>query len=195
LVEDIKAVNTGNAFFIRLGHRNLRVPPGHVRHVVLRDIDVQVPAGQPDKGYPFQGPPFLEPHNLVPSSIVGHRDAPIEDVQLERIKIRFGGGGSKSVAYRPFDKVPERPTDYPDFTMFGELPAWAIYMRHVKGLKIHDLSLTLDNPDYRIALVADDVASLSLKGLTSTAADTQPAIWFPSAKRGHHSIDVHKLGN
>jgi len=131
LVENIKAVNTGNAFFIRLGHRNLRVPPGKVRHVILRNIKVEVPIGRPDKGYPFPGPLFFEPHNLVPSSIVGHRDSPIEDVLLENIKITFGGGGSQKVAYRPFDKVPERPTDYPDFTMFGELPAWGIYMRHV----------------------------------------------------------------
>ncbi len=74
-VENIKAVNTGNAFFIRLGHRNLSVPPGRLQRVSLTDIDVQVPIGQPDVGYPFKGPPFIEPHNLVPSSIVGHRDA------------------------------------------------------------------------------------------------------------------------
>lgn len=182
LVEHIKAVNTGNAFFIRLGHRNLRVPPGKVRHIVLRDIDVQVPTGQPDKGYPFQGPPFLEPHNLVPSSIVGHESDPIVDVRLERIKIEFGGGGMKSVAFRPFNLVPERPSDYPDFTMFGELPAWAIYMRHVRGLKIQNLFITQVTPDYRPAFVADDVSLLSVSGLTTSGTDIHPTIATRGAK-------------
>lgn len=161
-VEDINAVNTGNAFFIRLGHRNLKAPPGHVRRLVLRNFDVQVPTGQPDKGYPFQGPPVLEPHNLTPSSIVGHRDDPIEDVSLENISIRFGGGGSKAVAYRTVDQIPERPSDYPDFTMFGELPAWAVYIRHAEGVKIRGMSLRLDRSDYRPALVFDDVNAISI---------------------------------
>jgi polygalacturonase len=176
LVENIRAVNTGNAFFIRLGHRNLHVPPGRVRHVILRDLDVQVPIGQPDKGYPFQGPPFLEPHNLAPSSIVGHRDVPIEDVLLANIKIRFGGGGSKDLAFRAFDQVPERPSDYPDFTMFGELPAWAIYVRHVKGLKVHGLSVTLDARDYRPAFVFDDVDGVSLGAVSVSGVDLKPTI-------------------
>jgi polygalacturonase len=165
-VENIRAINTGNAFFIRLGHRNLRVPPGHVRKVLLKNFDVQVPAGQPDKGYPFQGPPFTEPHNVDPSSIVGHETSPIQDVTLENITIRVEGGGSKSVAYRAIDKVPERPSDYPDFTMFGELPAWALYVRHVDGLRIRGLMVTLDHSDYRAPFVADDVSGLSAEGVT-----------------------------
>jgi len=188
IVENIKAVNTGNAFFIRLGHRNLRVPPGHVHRLILRDIDVQVPTGQPDKGYPFPGPPFLEPHNLVPSSIVGHRDEPIEDVLLERIKIRFGGGGTKSVAFRAVDQVPERPSDYPDFTEFGELPAWGIYLRHVKGLKIKDLTVTLDSADYRPAFVADDVNGLSMDAIKVTGVDPSPTIIV----RGSRDLHIDK---
>lgn len=171
LVEDVKATNTGNAFFIRLGHRNLRVPPGRVRRVTLRNFDVQVPAGQPDKGYPFQGPPFTEPHNVCPACIVGHEQVPIEDVLLERISIHMEGGGSASVANVALDKVPERPSNYPEFTSFGELPAWALYMRHVRGLKIKDMTVTLDKPDYRPPFVADDVASLTADPISVRGAE------------------------
>lgn len=179
VVEDVHAVNTGNAFFIRLGHRNLRVPPGSVRHVVLRNFDVQVTAGRPDDGYPFHGPIFEEPHNINPSSIVGHSEVPIEDVRLEHIKIRMPGGGNKAVAYRPLgllDKMPERAEFYPEFSMFGELPAWALYMRHVRGLRILDLQVILDRPDYRPAFVADDVWNLKSDTIAVRGADPTPML-------------------
>jgi polygalacturonase len=171
LVENIRATNTGNAFFIRLGHRNLGVAPGSVRHVVLRDFDVQVPAGQPDKGYPFQGPPFTEPHNVDPSSIVGHPQAAVEDVLLDNIKIRVEGGGSAKIANVSLDNVPERPSDYPDFTMFGELPAWGLYLRHVHGLRIHNFELILDHPDYRPPFAGDDLVGLKAEGIAVHGAD------------------------
>ncbi len=171
LVENVKAVNTGNAFFIRLGHRNLSAPTGRVRNVTLRDFDVQVPAGQPDQGYSFQGPPVTEPHNVFPSSIVGHTEVPIENVQLERINIRMAGGGSRAVADVAIDKVPERPSNYPEVTMFGERPAWALYVRHIKGLTIKELTVTVDKPDYRPPFVADDVSGLTADSVAVHGAD------------------------
>lgn len=162
-VSNIRARHTGNAFFVRLGHRNTKVAPGIVRRVHLKNFDVEVPAGRPDFGYPFKGPQFLEPHNLEPSSIVGHTERPIEDVTLENITIRTAGGGLPSVAYFATDHlayVPERATDYPEFTMFGELPAWALYVRHVKGLRIENFHALLGQRDYRPAFVASDVTDM-----------------------------------
>lgn len=159
-VGDIKAVHTGNPFFVRLGHRNVKGPIGRVKNVYLHDFDVEVPAGRPDPGYPFKGPQFSEPHNIEPASIVGHKEVTIENVRLERIKIRYPGGGSQAIANVPYtnlSKVPERAEHYPEFTMFGELPAWALYARHVKGLSIQDFSVSLDRKDYRPAFVFDDV--------------------------------------
>ncbi len=97
----IRAVNTGNAFFIRLGHRNSKLPPGKVRGITLRNFDVQVPATRPDAGYPFPCPPSPEVYNVCPSSIVGITEAPIEDVRLEKSGIRMPGGADTKVAYAP----------------------------------------------------------------------------------------------
>ncbi|MDR3692491.1 MAG: glycosyl hydrolase family 28 protein [Fimbriimonas sp.] len=188
LIEDIRAVHTGNAFFIRLGHRNTKIPPGKVRHVTLRDIDVEVPAGRPDFGYPFHGPQFLEPHNLEPASIVGHRDAPIEDVTLERITIHFAGGGRPSIAFLPvsrLDKIPERPTDYPEFTMFGELPAWGLFTRHVVGLHVRDLHLVLEAKDYRPAIVLDETSRAEFEGTHISGKDPRPRAVSHRSKRIH----------
>jgi hypothetical protein len=177
VVENVRATHTGNAFFIRLGHRNTKAPPGKVRHIVLRDFDVQIPAGRPDMGYRFEGPQFREPHNLEPASIAGLPQATIEDVRLEHIRIRFPGGGNAGIAYVPIGglgKVPERPTEYPEFTMFGELPAWALYARHVRGIYLKDFTVGRDATDYRPAFVFDDVSNVLTENLTVTGADRSP---------------------
>ncbi len=159
-IKHIRAKNTGNAIFLRLGHRNQRVAPGQFRKVHIKDVSVEVPKGRPDEGYALPGPPVKEPHNLMPSSIVGLTDHAIEDVVLEDIRITHAGGGRCAVACVPQDSlhlVPEREKDYPEFSMFGELPAWGIYARHVKGLTLKKIRLTLLESDYRPALIQDDV--------------------------------------
>ena len=82
--------------------------------------------------------------------------AGIEDVRLERIKVRFPGAGSTSVANVPFTalaKIPEYAEHYPEFNMFGEMPAWALFVRHAKGISIKDCSFSADATDYRPAVV------------------------------------------
>lgn len=159
-IQDVRARNTGNAFFMRLGHRNQRVPPGRFSNVTLRNFDVHVPAGKPDAGAAFEGPPVEKPHNLLPSSIVGLPGHPIQNVVLDRITIRFAGGGRPETAFIPVDSlhlVPECPKDYPEFSMFGELPAWGIFMRHVEGISMSKMHLLLMKEDYRPTYVRDDV--------------------------------------
>ena len=198
LVENIRAVHTGNAFFIRLGHRNTKVPVGRVSGVTLRNISVEVPAGRPDFGYTFHGPQFLEPHNLEPSSIVGHSQYPIQNVKLENIVIRMAGGGNRATAYVPLSKlakVPERPTDYPEFTMFGELPSWGIYLRHVDGIKISNVVLFLDKNDYRPAIVSDRVHNLNISGVKVIGPATNPTVAIRLTKKIHVSkgIDMVRI--
>jgi polygalacturonase len=55
-VEGIRATNTGNAIFLRLGNRNLKAPIGQLEDIVIRDVKVEVPSGAPDAGYETQGP-------------------------------------------------------------------------------------------------------------------------------------------
>lgn len=158
-ISNVKAKNTGNALFLRLGKRHTKTA-GILRNVYIHDVTVEVPRGRPDKGYPLPGPAVKEAQNLAPSSVVGLPEQAIEQVRLERITIVFGGGGTCKKACVPADslaKVPERPADYPEFTMFGELPAWGFYCRHVKGLHLRDIQLVLRKKDYRQPLIFDDV--------------------------------------
>jgi hypothetical protein len=55
------------------------------------------------------------------------------------------------------DAVPECEDAYPQCTMFGPLPAWGLYARHVDGLALRDVELTVQSPDMREMIVLDDV--------------------------------------
>lgn len=164
-IRDVTATNTGNAFFLRLGHRDQRVPPGKLRHVYIGNVRVEVPAGKPDKGYEMEGPIVDEPHNVFPSSIVGLPGHPVEDVTLEDIEITYPGGASRDSAYRSPDSVslvPEREGAYPEFSMFGELPASGLFVRHASGLRLKKVRFIFKKEDFRPAWFFDDVSGLTM---------------------------------
>lgn len=163
-VSNIKAVNTGNAIFIRLGHRSGEAP-GSVKHVTISNIKVQVPFGRPDSNYDLRGPEVNFFHNPFPSSIVGIAGNSIENVALENIEINYPGRATKGMAYIPLtrlEQVPEKVKDYPEFSMFGELPAYGFYVKHAKDITFKNIKLTLDNSDFRPAFVFDDVKGINM---------------------------------
>ena len=168
LVEDIKATNTGNAIFLRVGQIRGAKYPGTLKNVILRRIKVQIPFGRPDQSYNIRGPALPFFHNTFPSSITGIIGHPIESVLLEDIKIIYPGRGNAAYANLPIYRisdVPELPKKYPEFSMFGELPAWGFYVRHAEGLQMKNVVLKLKKFDYRPAIVFDDVDGLKLNEL------------------------------
>jgi polygalacturonase len=178
-IRDITAVNTGNAIVIRLGRRNQKAPAGILRRIYIGNVKVDVPAGKPDAGYTMEGPPVTIPHNVFPSSITGIPGSRVEDVILENITINYAGGAKKEQAYFGIDtleKVPERISSYPEFSMFGELPAWGFCIRHADGIKIKNMVLTCKGTDYRPAFIADDVKGLSLNALSIPQVKNKPVI-------------------
>jgi Glycosyl hydrolases family 28 len=207
-VDNINAENVGDAIFIRLGNRNEKGDAGILRGVRIADLKALIPLRKPDLGYPFEGPPdYLRyqynksskerpnlehpfigqpdyPYNLIPSSIVGISGHYIEDITLENIEIIFYGGGNKKVAQIKLDelnKVPEKISDYPEFSMFGELPAWGFYVRHVAGIKMKNIKLSYEKYDFRPAMVFDDVKEVYLEGIQIPTGKELPIILFNNA--------------
>jgi polygalacturonase len=184
-VRDIKATNTGNAIFIRLGHRNKDSVYSVLRNVYIGNVRVEVPKSKPDKGYPMEGPLLNYPHNIFPSSITGIPGHPVENVMLENIEISYGGGAKKEVAFFNIDslrKIPEKEPNYPEFSMFGELPAWGFYVRHVTGLKMKNIRMSYKEDDFRQAIIFDDVSGADLNGLTIPTAKELPVMLFNDVK-------------
>ena len=164
-VSNVHAKNTGNAIFIRLGHRGGE-KPGQIKNVRIRNMKVQIPFGRPDINYDMRGPSVNFFHNPIPSSITGIPEHLVENVVLENIEITCPGRASKGMAYVPLsrlEQVPEKIRNYPEFTMFGELPSWGFYVRHVKGITLKNIMLKLDEHDYRPAFVFDRIKELTME--------------------------------
>ena len=69
----------------------------------------------------------------------------------------------KGMAYMPLWRkgdVPEQINKYPEFTMFGELPSWGLYLRHIRNITLKNVRLTLKYSDFRPAIVEEDVEGL-----------------------------------
>jgi hypothetical protein len=201
-IQNVVAKNTGNAIFIRLGHRNTG-EIGTLKGVYIANVKAEIPLYKPDQGYPIEGPPdhlrpgfdkmpvrpshfhiyghpFL-PYNLIPSSIVGLPGYPVQDVTLENIEIIYGGAGSKEIAQiqlKDITKIPENPAQYPEFSMWGELPSWAFYMRHAEGIKMKNVTVSFLKTDFRPAFVTDDVKGIELDNVNISTAKEMPVMLF-----------------
>ncbi len=205
-IQNIVAVNTGNAIFIRRGHRNTDARNVTTKGIYIANVKVEVSFLKPDQGYPIEGPPdhlhpgydkmpvrpssfhiyghpYL-PYNLIPSSIVGIPGYPVQDVTLENIEISFGGHGSKDIANIPLTSItsiPENEAGYPDFSMWGELPAWGFYVRHADGIKMKNVIIKYLADDFRPAFVFDDAKSIDLTDVNITTAKEMPVVLFNNA--------------
>ena len=157
--DSIEVYNTGNAFFLRIGQR-VSGKKSRLENVKFSNMYVEIPATKPDSGYEYEGPIEDMPRNISPASIAGLPDAFISNINLKNIEIKYPGGGNPffaKISTDELDKVPEKPESYPEFSKFGELPAWGLYIRHAKGITVTKLRLSCQKKDYRTAIVLDDV--------------------------------------
>jgi hypothetical protein len=209
-IKNVNAKNTGNAIFIRLGHRNESGAVGQLKNIHIADLNIEVPLRKPDLGYPLEGPPDyiryryqqsintrpnigypfvgqpVYPYNLLPSSIVGIPGSYIKDVTLENIEIIFYGASDKKVAQIKLDslsQVPEKESNYPEFSMFGELPAWGLYVRHADGIKMKNVKMSYKKFDFRSAIVFDDVKDVLLKDVQIPTGEELPIILFNKVEK------------
>src|SRR5436190_15913123 len=90
------------------------------------------------------------------SIIAGLPGHMIEDVKLSNIRIYYRGGGTREQARL---EPPERETNYPEPSMFGEIPAYGFFIRHAKGIELSNVEVSYLTEDLRPAFVLLDVSS------------------------------------
>jgi hypothetical protein len=159
IVSNITMRNVRSAIFIRMGNRarpiNETSPKpglGSFRNVSISNIQAT--------GV-----------NKLGCAITGLPERSIENVTLSNIRIRFTGGGTLADAGR---EIAERPEAYPEYDMFGVLPAYGFYCRHVKNLRFLNTQVGFEQPDLRPALVCDDGEDLRLVDFET--ANSSPAL-------------------
>lgn len=104
-------------------------------------------------------------------SICGIPDHPVENITLSDIHFIYPGGGTVEDAANL--NPPEHEDDYPEYFMWGVLPAYGMYARHVKGMSLNNVRFDLRGRDSRPAIVCDDVDGIDVLGLR---ADLDPNV-------------------
>jgi polygalacturonase len=90
----------------------------------------------------------------LPTIIAGVSGNPVEDVKISDVYLHQVGGGSPDMAAI---QPPEKADQYPEPTMFGDLPATGLFARHAKNIEISNLEIATENADARPAVYLDDV--------------------------------------
>ena len=168
LVDGLKSTNTGNVIFLRLGER-IAGKKSTMNRISIKNVVADVPFGKADAGYDYEGPIEDMPRNISPIIIAGLPGQYINDVTFSNFEVSYPGAGSKFLAYVGLDKldsIPEVPAGYPEFSMFKEVPAWGIYVRHAKNINFSNIKLSAEKKDYRLPIVMDDVHDAQLKKIT-----------------------------
>jgi polygalacturonase len=78
----------------------------------------------------------------------------IEDVKISDVFFHQMGGGNSDLAVR---QPPELERAYPEPTMFGDLPATGLFVRHVRNLDVSNLEVMTSTADARPAFWLMDV--------------------------------------
>jgi hypothetical protein len=158
--DSLRVLNTGNAIFLRIGER-VNGKKGRLENIRVAHLSVEIAAGKPDSGYEYEGPVEDMPRNISPPLIIaGLADAMITNISIKDIELKHPGGGNPlfaKISLDALDSVPEKPGAYPEFSMFRELPAWGIYIRHARDVQFTRVTLLCGKKDYRTAIVLDDV--------------------------------------
>jgi polygalacturonase len=162
LLEDVTITNitmrdvTNSPIFMRLGKR-MRGPAGAPAGQLRRVIISNVVAYNADARYAS-----------IIAGVPGHH---IEDVKLSNIRIFYRGGGKRKLADL---QPPERETNYPEPSMFGELPAYGFFIRHAKGVSLSNVEISYLSDEFRPPFVLDDVNGVSFNHVTAQKAGDVP---------------------
>lgn len=95
------------------------------------------------------------------ATIAGLPGNPIEDVALRNIRLVYQGGGAAEDALRT---PPELEDAYPEPSMFGVTPAFGLWARHVRGLRLDNVRLEMEAPDLRPALIFSEASGVKTDG-------------------------------
>lgn len=93
---------------------------------------------------------------IIITGMPGH---PLRNIALSNIRIKYRGGGTADLAKREYR---EQSTHYPEPRFSGPTPAYGLYARHVDGLDINHVTFSTEKPDYRPAVILEDVRNESI---------------------------------
>jgi polygalacturonase len=154
-ISDITMVEVKTPILVRLGSRlsvfrkgkDEQQVTGTLENVVIRNI----------KAKAADSAQLKPPSGILITGVPGHY---ITNLTLENIEIELAGGGTAENARQV---VPEAVDKYPEVKTFGPLvPAYGVWARHVKGLKLKNISFRLAGNELRPAIICEDGIDLEI---------------------------------
>ena len=168
---------TDTPFFIRLNARMRGpegAPVGTCKRITISNLNVYDVGGRP-----------MAP-SLGAGMVMGIPGHYIEDLTLSHIRIYYRGGGTKDAIDQ---EVPQNIEMYPDPYRWHSMPAYGIYFRYVKGLKVNDVVLRSINGDERPAFVLDDVHDADFHHIDAPKGDGAPDFILKNTS----NISIHEV--
>lgn len=150
--------------FLRLGARMrgpAGLPVGTLSRVSISDITIY----------------DADPH--YPSTIAGIPGHDIGDLRISNVRHYLVGGLTPADAVQP---VPELVDAHPENTMFGTLPAYGFYIRHVTGVELDNVRVGFEQTDTRAAFVLDDVSDADFHHVRADKATGAPTFELTSVE-------------
>ena len=131
-------------FMIKFGNR--RNTPKYVRNISISNI---IATGK----------------SLMSSSITGFPGNYVENVKISNITFNCPGGGT---LIHSLNEIAENEKAYPDNKQFGlAMPAYGLFIRHVKNITLDNIQLNLASPDFRHAFVVNDVENILINNVAA----------------------------
>ncbi|HEX7845708.1 MAG TPA: glycosyl hydrolase family 28 protein [Chitinophagaceae bacterium] len=159
IYEDILLTNCSTPLFIRLGNRGrtyeggpAKAPLGSMKNITIRNVR-------------NTGITYVEARNGpgVGSAIGGLPERKIQNLLIENCDFLYYGTVQDTAFV--YQDPPENKDKYPEFNIYGTCPAYGLYTRHIDGLTIRNVKVSVKHLDVRPAIVLDDVNDYKLSGL------------------------------
>lgn len=168
-ISDITMVEVRTPMLFRLGSRlsvfrkgkDEQQPTGSFENVVIKNV----------KAKAADTAQLKPPSGILITGVPGHY---ITNLTLENIEIDLPGTGTAENARH---EVPEAVDKYPEVKTFGPvIPAYGVWARHVKGLKLKNITFRLKNNDLRPAFICEDGKDIELTGWNIPATSGAQAV-------------------
>jgi polygalacturonase len=163
VVSGITMKNVPGGIFIRLGNRARPITPqgdppkiGSMKDILIRDVQATGVSA-------------------VGCSITGQPGHPVRNITLSNIRVTYAGGGTADSVKR---NVPEQSANYPEYGMFGQLPAYGFYVRHAENVRMQHVDLAFEKDDPRPAIFCDDLRDLDLQDVNAQVTAAAPAYFL-----------------
>jgi polygalacturonase len=161
VISNIRMQRVRTPIFIRLGDRSrAQGIPGKLRGVLIENVHAT--------------------GAILTSSITGLPNQIAEDITVSNVRIDTEENGKAEWLARA---VPEQERNYPEARMFGRLPAYGFYCRHIRGLRLDHVHLATTAPEQRPAIHCDDVEDLRVDGFEASApSSSEPLLCLRNVK-------------